>query len=193
MILTAAMGSLCTAPRDDKHKERLPPTDLSELLSEAEKAGLPTPWLSEFQLHLASHDQKTGISWRARLLEFILEVRTILRLLKEGEKNKAEDLQRLILQLEERFFKEDEDEISLSDSGLRTKLISELKDYKRHWVGAQGTRHVLTGQTTSSSSIASLLQQVLMDPSVWFKMETLYSKWLQREPHLPLAVILSIL
>ena len=108
-------------------------------------------------------------------------MRTILRLLKEGKKNKAEDLQRLILQLEERFFKEDEDEISLSDSGLRTKLISELKDYKRHSVGAQGTRHVHTGQTTSSSSIATLLQQVLMDPSVWSKMETLYSKWLQRE------------
>ena len=89
MILTAAMGSLCTAPRDDKQKERFPPTDLAELLLAAEKvselnldvcikcfqqAGLPTPWLSEFQLHLASLDQKTGISWRTRLLEFILEV-----------------------------------------------------------------------------------------------------------------------
>ena len=89
MIIKAAMGSLCTAPRNEKHSQKFPPTDLSELLIEAEKvseshiisndtfnqqAGLPTPWLSEFQLHLASHDQKTGISWRARLLEFILEV-----------------------------------------------------------------------------------------------------------------------
>ena len=93
MILAAAMGSLCTAPRDDKHKEKFPPTDFAELLLEAEKvselnldvcikcfqqAGLPTPWLSEFQLHLASLDQKTGISWRARLLEFILEVMGLL-------------------------------------------------------------------------------------------------------------------
>ena len=116
-----------------------------------------------------------------------------MRLHKEGKKNKEEDLKRLILQLEERFFKDEEEEINLSDSELRSKLGSELENYKRHWVGAQGTRHVLTGQTTSSSSIASILQNVLLDPSVWSKMETLYSKWLQREPRLPLAVILSIL
>ena len=41
------------------------------------------------------------------MLEFILEVRTIIRLHKEGNVEKEETLRNLILQMEERFFLEE--------------------------------------------------------------------------------------
>ena len=74
------------------------------------------------------------------MLEFILEVRTIIRLHKEGRVEKEETLRNLILQLEERFFLED-GEVALSDTGLRERLVDGLDEYRGKVMGAQGTRH----------------------------------------------------
>ena len=74
------------------------------------------------------------------MLEFILEVRTIIRLHKEGKAEKEETLRHLILQLEERFFLGD-DVIALSDSELRERLVEGLDEYRGQVLGAQGTRN----------------------------------------------------
>jgi len=131
------MGSICSS---ESKKSSLPPPDLSELLQQAEKAGLPSPWLSEFQLSCTTLDQQTQVRWRTHLLEFILEVRTIIRLHKEGKVEKEETLRHLILQLEERFFLGDE-VIALSDSELRERLVEGLDEYRGQVLGAQGTRN----------------------------------------------------
>ena len=73
------------------------------------------------------------------MLEFILEVRTIIRLHKEGKVEKEETLRNLILQLEERFFLED-GKVALSDSGLKERLVDGLDEYRVKVMGAQGTR-----------------------------------------------------
>ena len=78
--------------------------------------------------------------WRTHLLEFILEVRTIIRIHKEGKVEKEETLRHLILQLEERFFL-GEEVIALSDSELRERLVEGLEDYRCQVLGAQGTRN----------------------------------------------------
>ena len=74
------------------------------------------------------------------MLEFILEVRTIIRLHKEGKVEKEEKLRHLILQMEERFFHED-GEVAFSDSGLRERLVDGLDEYRGQVMGAQGTRN----------------------------------------------------
>ena len=73
------------------------------------------------------------------MLEFILEVRTIIRLHKEEKAGKEETLRDLILQMEERFFLED-GEVAVSDSGLREMLVDGLDEYRGQVMGAQGTR-----------------------------------------------------
>ena len=103
------------------------------------KTGLPSPWLSEFQDSCTNLDQRTGVKWRTTLLEFILEVRTIIRLHKEEKAGKEETLRDLILQMEERFFLED-GEVAVSDSGLRERLVDRLDEYRGQVMGAQGTR-----------------------------------------------------
>ena len=72
------------------------------------------------------------------MLEFILEVRTIIRLHKEGNVEKEETLRNLILQMEERFFLEEGD-VALSDS-LRERLVGGLDEYRGQVMGAQRTR-----------------------------------------------------
>ena len=74
------------------------------------------------------------------MLEFILEVRTIIRLNKEGKGEKEETLRELILMVEERFFKDDE-QVALADSGLRERLVVGLEEYRGQVMGAQGTRN----------------------------------------------------
>merc|ERR1740124_1558820 len=116
MKLVTTMGSICSSTNESQNQ--LTPPDLSELLQQSEKTGLPSPWLSEFQHCCANLDQQTGVKWRTILLEFILEVRTIIRLHKEGKVEKEEILRSLIHQSEERYFLVDEG-IALSDSELR--------------------------------------------------------------------------
>ena len=74
------------------------------------------------------------------MLDFILEVRTIIRLNKEGKVEKMETLRELILQIEERFF-QDGEEIALADSGLRERLVDGLDEFRGQVMGAQGTRN----------------------------------------------------
>ena len=74
------------------------------------------------------------------MLEFILEVGTIIRLHKGGKVEKEETLRSLILQIEERYFLVDEG-IALSDSGLRERLVDGLDEYRGQVMGAQGTRN----------------------------------------------------
>eukprot|EP00092_Neocalanus_flemingeri_P046601 GFUD01052483.1.p1 GENE.GFUD01052483.1~~GFUD01052483.1.p1 ORF type:complete len:192 (+),score=70.55 GFUD01052483.1:129-704(+) len=191
MKLLTTMGSICS--NQNESNQQLPPPDLSELLQQTEKTGLPTPWLSEFQHSCVNLDQRTGVKWRTSLLEFILEVRTIIRLHKEGKAEKEETLRELILQMEERFFQEEEG-VALADSGLRERLVDGLEEYSGQVMGAQGTINALKGRTISTTSVVSLLQQAYLDPNVWDKMDKLYAKFIQHNPNLPtLAVLLSIL
>ena len=145
-------------------------------------------------------------------MEFVLESRTILKLSKGTvimEKEKEETLKNLMYQLEDRFFPE-EGGIALSDSGLRQRLISDLKTLRGDMKGAQGVKEgddkgmitgvitddilVLSGPNVTVTSLASTIQEVYLDPSVWDKLERLYLQYLKKNPSLqPLAVILSIL
>lgn len=185
------MGSMCSNNNESSKKQ--PPADLSELLQQSEKSGLPTPWLSEFQSYCINLDQRTQLKWRSNLLEFILESRTIIRLHNENKVEKEEVLRDLILQLEERFFQED-GAVALADSVLRERLVDRLNEYRGQVMGAVGTRHALQGRTISTTSVVSLIHEAYMDPNIWDKMEKLYSKFLQNNPSLPtLAVLLSIL
>lgn len=192
MKITKTMGSICS----NLAKDIKPPSDLSELLQQTEKSGLPTPWLSEFQKYCSDLDTSTKLEWRARLLEFVLESRTIIKLSKGTvimEKEKEETLKNLMYQLEDRFFPE-EGGIALSDSGLRQRLISDLKTLRGDMKGAQGVKEVLSGPNVTVTSLASTIQEVYLDPSVWDKLERLYLQYLKKNPSLqPLAVILSIL
>lgn len=79
--------------------------------------------------------------WRARLLEFVLDSRTIIKLSKEAikEKEKEDTLKNLMYQLEDRFFPE-EGGIALSDSGLRERLTGDLHTLRGDVKGAQGIR-----------------------------------------------------
>ena len=74
------------------------------------------------------------------MLEFILEVRTVIRLNKDGKVEKEETLRDLILQIGERFFQDDE-QVALADSGLRERLVDRLDEYRGNAMGAQGTRN----------------------------------------------------
>jgi len=186
------MGSICSNPSESSQKQ-LPPPDLAELLQHTEKAGLPSPWLAEFQHSCTNVDHRTGVKWRTTSLDFILEVRTIIRLNKEGKVEKMETLRELILQIEERFF-QDGEEVALADSGLRERLVDGLDEFRGQVMGAQGTRNALKGRTISTTAIVSLLQEAYLDPNVWDKMDKLYAKFIQQRPSLPtLAVLLSIL
>ena len=104
------------------------------------QTGLPTPWLSEFQRFCTDLDTKTKLVWRARLLEFVLECRTVVRLSKETskDKEKEETLTNLILQLEERFFSEGG--VAVSDSQLRERLVRDLEVFRGQVRGAKGVR-----------------------------------------------------
>lgn len=227
MKYTKTMGSICS----NEAKDIKPPSDLSELLQQTEKvalvpvpfkicqiislyfqSGLPTPWLSEFQKYCSDLDSSTKLEWRARLLEFVLESRTIIKLSKGTvmEKEKEETLKNLMYQLEDRFFPE-EGGIALSDSGLRERFINDLRTLRGDVKGAQGVKEgddtgkilpgvntndfsVLSGPNVTVTSLASTIQEVYLDPSVWDKLERLYLQYLRKNPSLPsLAVILSIL
>ena len=222
------MGSICS---NQNRNEGKPPADLSELLQQTEKVrdtadcseltdyllqtGLPSAWLAEFQRFLTDLDTRTKLTWRVKLLEFVLESRTIIKLSKESPRDSAkeETLTNLILQLEERFFS-DQGGLSVSDSKLREKLLKDLEDFRglvrgakgvRQGEGETGTGRVLDddlimftalegGSVVSVSSIVSTLQEVYLDPSVWDKLDKLYLQFLSKNPSLPtLAVLLSIL
>ena len=59
---------------------------------------------------------------------------------KQSKTSKEDTLRTLILQLEERFFSE-EDGVAVSNCALREKLLDELDEYKSQVKGAQGTRN----------------------------------------------------
>ena len=154
------------------------------------------------------------MEWRARLLDFVLESRTIIKLSKGAvmEKEKEDTLKNLMYQLEDRFFSE-EGGIALSDSALRERLTSDLQTLRGDVKGAQGVKQgeddpsmilpgeitdddvsVLSGRTVTVTSLASTIQEVYLDPSVWDKLDKLYLQFLRKNPSLPsLAVLLSIL
>ena len=155
------------------------------------------------------------MEWRARLLEFVLESRTIIKLSKGAvmEKEKEDTLKNLMYQLEDRFFPEDGG-IALSDSALRERLTSDLQTLRGDVKGAEGVKQgeddpamilpgemtddddvsVLSGRTVTVTSLASTIQEVYLDPSVWDKLDKLYLQFLRKNPSLPsLAVLLSIL
>ena len=53
---------------------------------------------------------------------------------------------------------------------------------------------MLSGRTVTVTSLASTIQEVYLDPSVWDKLDKLYLQFLRKNPSLPsLAVLLSIL
>ena len=78
--------------------------------------------------------------WRATLLEFVLETRTILKLSKENakEQEKQETLKNLILQLEDRFFPA-EGGIAISNSELRDKFRTDLENFR----GANSSKGII--------------------------------------------------
>ena len=151
--------------------------------------------------------------WRARLLEFVLETRNIIKLSKEAakEKEKEDSLKNLIFQLEEKFISTEEGGVAVSDSALRERLVNDLVDLRSDVKGADGVKKgdapliflylvltlphsVLEGDTVTVRSVAGLLQEVYLDPGVWDRLERLYTQFLSRSPALPaLAVLLSIL
>ena len=238
MRINKTMGSICS----NQAKDIKPPADLSELLQQTEKvgtgplkvnlklsvntykklyfssyfqSGVQTPWLSEFKKYCSDLDTTTKVEWRTRLLDFVLESRTIIKLSKEAvkEKEKEDTLKNLMFQLEDKYFPEDGG-IGLSDSALRERLISDLQSLREDVKGAQGVKQgkgdtgmilhgeivdagdvsVLSGRTVTVTSLASTLQEVYLDPSVWDKLDKLYLQFLRKNPSLPsLAVILSIL
>lgn len=188
------MGSICS---NQNTKKLTPPADLSELLQQSEKAGgAEFPWLVEFQKYCTDLDTKTKVVWRLRLLEFVMEVRTIQRLSKDaGSSEEKEDtVKNLILQLEEKYFPA-EGGIPISDSSLRYKFVQDLEQFRESVKGLQeSSREVLEGKRITVPSITSLIQQIYLDPSVWDKLEKLYLQFLSKNPTLPsMAVILSIL
>ena len=106
------------------------------------QAGLPTPWLTEFQKYCIDLDIKTKVVWRARLLEFVLETRNIIKLSKEAakEKEKEDSLKNLIFQLEEKFISTEEGGVAVSDSALRERLVNDLVDLRSDVKGADGVK-----------------------------------------------------
>ena len=113
---------------------------LTRLTDHLFQTGLPTPWLAEFQRFLTDLDTRTKLTWRVKLLEFVQESRTIIKLSKETarESDKEETLSNLILQLEERFFSDAG--LAVSDSKLREKLLKDLEDFRGLVRGAKGVR-----------------------------------------------------
>ena len=169
----------------------------------------------EFQKYCTDLDTKTKVVWRLRLLEFVMEVRTIQRLSRDvgTSKEKEDTVKNLILQMEEKYFPA-EGGIPISDSSLRDKFVTDLEQFREGVKGLQESSKegkpafipmtiifnanlnvisVLFGRITIAS-ITSLLQQIYLDPSVWDKLEKLYSQFVSKNPTLPsMAVILSIL
>ena len=96
--------------------------------------------LSEFQLSCTTLDQQTQVRWRTHLLEFIQDIRTIIKLHKETNIDKNETITRLILQLEENFLL-GEEVIALSDSGLRERLAEGLYEYRGQVMGDQDSKN----------------------------------------------------
>ena len=80
--------------------------------------------------------------WRARLLEFVLETRNIIKLSKEAakEKEKEDSLKNLIFQLEEKFISTEEGGVAVSDSALRERLVNDLVDLRSDVKGADGVK-----------------------------------------------------
>ena len=154
--------------------------------------------------------------WRAKLLEFVLETRNIIKLSKEAakEKEKEDTLKNLIFQLQDRFLP-GEGGVAVTNTDLRENLVSQLQEFRSHHgrgLLAQGNRkgeslssrsvtsdHNYTDisvveSSVSVSSVVSLLQEVYLDPGVWDKLDKLYLQFLHKNPTLPtLAVLLSIL
>ena len=213
MRILHTMGSICS---NQNRNDLKPPADLSELLQQAEKVklthslaaadcglfqsgspSLTTPsWLSEFQKFCSDLDTRTKLTWRSPLLDFVMEARTINKLSKEisNEKEKEETLTNLVLQLEERHFTEGG--LAVSDSQLRERLVTDLETFRGQVKGARGVRRALEGGggSVSLASLASTLQEVYLDPSVWDRLDKLYLQFLHKNPTLPtLAVLLSIL
>ena len=91
------------------------------------------------------------------MLEFILEVRSVISLHKEGKVEKEEILRSLIHQIEERYFLVDEG-IALSDSKLRERLVDGLDEYRGQVMGAQGTRNGEAGDIFNLNYISLLFQ-----------------------------------
>ena len=125
-----------------------------------------------------------------------MEARTIIKLSKEisKEKEKEETLTNLVLQLEERHFTDGG--LAVSDSQLRERLVTDLENFRGQVKGARGVRRALEGGggSVSLASLASTLQEVYLDPSVWDRLDKLYLQFLHKNPTLPtLAVLLSIL
>ena len=78
--------------------------------------------------------------WRARLLEFVLETRNIIKLSKEAAKEKEDSLKNLIFQLEEKFISTEEGGVAVSDSALRERLVNDLVDLRSDVKGADGVK-----------------------------------------------------
>ena len=92
----------------------------------------------EFQKYCTDLDTKTKVVWRLRLLEFVMEVRTIQRLCKDAgsSKEKEDTVKNLILQLEEKYFPA-EGGIPISDSSLRDKFVQDLEHFREGVKGLQ--------------------------------------------------------
>merc|ERR1712039_282889 len=110
---------------------------------------------------------KTKVVWRARLLEFVLETRNIIKLSKEAakEKEKEDSLKNLIFQLEEKFISTEEGGVAVSDAALRERFVNDLVDLRSDVKGADGIKK--EGDTVTVRSVAELLQEVYLDPGVW--------------------------
>ena len=78
--------------------------------------------------------------WRARLLEFVLETRNIIKLSKEAAKEKEDSLKNLIFQLEEKFISTEEGGVAVSDAALRERLVNDLVDLRSDVKGADGVK-----------------------------------------------------
>ena len=152
--------------------------------------------MTEFQKFCTDLDTQTKLPWRAKLLEFVQETRTIIRLSKEisKEKEKEETLTNLVLQLEDKFFCEGG--VAVTDSQLRERFVQDLEGFMSQVKGAKGVRIALEGKggSVSVGSLVTRLQEVYRDPGVWEELDKLYMKFLLKNPSLPtLAVLLSIL
>merc|ERR1712243_161250 len=100
--------------------------------------------LSEFQLSCTTLDQQTQGRWRTHLLEFIQDIRTIIKLHEKTNVEKNETITCLILQLEENFLL-GEEVIAFSDSGLRERLAEGLYEYRDQVVGDQDSKNATLG------------------------------------------------
>ena len=197
----ARMGSLCTSRAGaGRGSASQAPADLAELLQQAERdqqKGRQHAWLEEFQLWCVRLDSRAGLTWRANLLQFLLDCRAVLKPGEESGAATREPLLRLAAALPL------EGGVALSDSNLRSRLSASLAEYQKQagptaaaGGGAAGTRAAMSPAptTTTVAVLLPLVRQAYLDSAVWDRMEKLYLKFLEGGPSLPaLAVLLSIL